>query len=100
MKQKTVEISFDPQLAASFLDIMSNPVRLRILICVSRSERDVSSLASETGVSQSALSQHLAKLRSAKVVATRREKQQIYYKLSESKVMPVLWMLESLFAER
>ena len=50
--------------AAALLKAMSNPYRLRILCELQQGERSVTALEKTVGLSQSALSQHLAKLRS------------------------------------
>lgn len=67
MQQKP-KISFDVEMVAAFLAAMANPVRLDVLISLSNGERDVGSLAQELGITQSALSQHLAKLRKTNIV--------------------------------
>ena len=65
--------------AAMLLAAIANARRLVILDIISQQETSVGSLAEQVGLSQSALSQHLAKLRSAKLVNTRRDAQTIYY---------------------
>jgi DNA-binding transcriptional ArsR family regulator len=54
-------------------------VRLQILGLLLDGEWDVTSLTAAIGLSQSALSQHLKKLRDAKLVHTRRDAQVICY---------------------
>jgi ArsR family transcriptional regulator len=70
-------------MAASLLRSLANEKRLLILCQLYGGERSVGELENVVGLSQSALSQHLAKLRSAGVVATRREAQTIYYSLKD-----------------
>jgi DNA-binding transcriptional ArsR family regulator len=53
-------------------------------------ERSVGALGGVIGLSQSALSQHLARLREAEMVATRREAQTIYYSLADPGVRQVI----------
>ncbi|WP_249741055.1 ArsR/SmtB family transcription factor [Agrobacterium rubi] len=65
--------------AAKLLAAIANARRLVILDIISQQETSAGSLAEQVGLSQSALSQHLAKLRSAKLVNTRRDAQTIYY---------------------
>jgi DNA-binding transcriptional ArsR family regulator len=65
--------------AAKLLSAVANAKRLVILSILSKQETSVGSLAEQVGLSQSALSQHLAKLRGAKLVDTRRDAQTIYY---------------------
>lgn len=68
---------------AGRLTPVANAKRLLILCELVKGERSVGSLQSAVGLSQSALSQHLAKLREAGMVATRRESQTIYYRISD-----------------
>ncbi len=76
---------------------MANPKRLMILCCLVRGEVPVGALASQVGLSQSALSQHLSKLRAQKLVKTRRDAQTIYYSSTSESVLKVLATLEDLY---
>lgn len=73
------EFHFDFKTAAVFLSAFANPSRLAVMRRLLVREWDVGSLAIEVNLSQSALSQHLKKLRDARVVTTRREAQTVYY---------------------
>lgn len=68
--------------ASAILKAMGNPHRLKILCHLGRTESCVTELESIIGLSQSALSQHLARLRQENLVKTRRRAQTIYYSLS------------------
>ncbi len=83
--------------ASILLTMMSNPRRLSILCKLLEGERNVMDLAKAVNLSQSALSQHLAKLRGSKLVATRRDAQTIYYSLSSDKVTALLTVLYDLY---
>jgi ArsR family transcriptional regulator, virulence genes transcriptional regulator len=85
--------------AANLLSAMANPKRLMILCCLVKGEVAVGALATKVGLSQSALSQHLSKLRAQKLVNTRRDAQTIYYSSSAESVMKVLETLEILYCE-
>lgn len=65
--------------ASDLLKALSNEHRLLILCNLLEGERSVGELQSLIGLSQSALSQHLARLRQDRLVSTRREAQTIYY---------------------
>ncbi|KCZ93383.1 ArsR/SmtB family transcription factor [Hyphomonas johnsonii] len=65
--------------AAGVLKAMASDTRLKILCALSEGELPVNQLAQMTGQSSSAVSQHLAKLRSAGLVTARREAQTIHY---------------------
>lgn len=68
--------------AAELLKLLANDQRLIILCRLSAAEMTVSELGEHVTLAQSALSQHLAKLRAHGLVATRRDGQSIYYRLA------------------
>lgn len=68
--------------AEAFLKAMANRHRLMILCELHKGERCVSDLQQAVGLAQSALSQHLAKLREERIVSTRRQSQTIFYRLA------------------
>ncbi|QOL24954.1 winged helix-turn-helix transcriptional regulator [Thalassotalea sp. LPB0316] len=78
---------------AGILKQMANVNRLMILCAISSEELSVSEINERVNLSQSALSQHLAKLREAKLVSTRRDSQTIYYRLSDPKLIKVMNVL-------
>ncbi len=82
---------------ASLLNVMSNAARLHVLTILLAGEMGVGQLASLVDLSQSALSQHLGKLRAAGLVKTRRDAQAIFYSVKSDKVAAVLSLLETLF---
>ena len=66
---------------AALLKALSNPVRLQIVHALLRSGcRNVSCMEQGTGMSQSCISQHLQKLRSAGVVSAQRSGNEVYYR--------------------
>ncbi len=83
--------------ASSLLLAMGNPKRLLILCNLLDGELNVNELAKRVTLNQAALSQHLAKLRALKLVATRREAQHIYYRLASNEVYEVLEVLNRLY---
>ena len=84
--------------AAEFLKLLANPQRLLILCrLVVEREMSVGQLEEAGDLSQSALSQHLAKLRDDGLVATRREAQTIYYRIADKNVQRVLALLKDLY---
>ena len=70
------------QRVSALLRAMANPNRLMILCHLLHAESNVGELEKIVGPSQSALSQHLARLRQMKLVKTRGHAQQVYYSLS------------------
>jgi len=83
---------------SGLLTAMANEKRLQILCELSDHELSVGMLAERVDLSQSALSQHLAKLRAMKLVATRRDAQTIYYSVASPMIAPVLNTLENMFS--
>lgn len=75
---------------ATLLRVLSNENRMKILGHLSAGEQCVSELETVVGISQSALSQHLAKLRASEMVSTRREAQNIYYSIKEPSVQELI----------
>lgn len=83
--------------AEAMLKAVASRNRLVILCELLKGERSVSALRDAIGLSQSALSQHLARLRKDDLVATRRESQTIYYSLSSMRVARLIGLLYDLY---
>ena len=83
--------------AAELLKMMGNERRLMILCQLGNGEKSVTELETLIGLKQSALSQHLAKLRSERLVETRRESQTIYYSLASEEVEKLIETLYGLY---
>lgn len=81
--------------AAALLKALSHRARLLVLCRLVEGEASVGELQPITGLSMSALSQHLAVLRDMALVETRREAQSIYYSLAEG---PAASVLDTLYA--
>ncbi|MBN4050155.1 winged helix-turn-helix transcriptional regulator [Desulfobulbus sp. AH-315-M07] len=79
---KAMEFTPDIDDRASLLTIIANRTRLRLFFVLDRvAEVCVCDLAEILGVSQSAVSQHLAKFRAYRLVTTRRDNQTLFYSL-------------------
>lgn len=88
----------EAQEAAGLLKAMANEHRLLVLCHLSASgELSVGELVDRVGLSQSALSQHLAKLREEKLVSTRKAAQTVFYRLCDPKAEQLLRLLHQLF---
>jgi DNA-binding transcriptional ArsR family regulator len=85
--------------AATFLALMGNEKRLLIMSHLMDAELSVGAIAEKVDLSQSALSQHLAKLRAQNLVQTRRDRQMIYYSSRSAAVRALLEMLDGVFGE-
>ena len=86
---------------ANILRVLANERRLMI-VCklVERGEVNVTSLAEAVGLSQSALSQHLAKLRDEGIVSFRRESQTLWYRVADPRVEQLFATLHGLFCRK
>lgn len=83
--------------ASDFLKKLANENRLLILCALLDGEHSVGQLNEAIDLSPSALSQHLASLREAGLVCTRRESQTIYYRLADQRISQVMGLLKSFF---
>lgn len=83
---------------ARLLSNLSNAVRIELLSVILKREMSVGELCSKMQMSQSAVSQHLAKLRSDGLVNTRRDAQTIYYSCANPGVQRVLNLLDEIFS--
>ena len=85
--------------AAEFLKTLANPNRLIILSCLSKGESCVGDLEKNLNISQSALSQHLSRMRGEGILARRRESQQIFYSIDDDRVGKFLDVVCEIFCK-
>lgn len=97
MNINLVELAPKAAQAESFLKALANRHRLMVLCELHKGEQSVTRLQEAIGLSQSSLSQHLARLREDKLVKTRRESQTIYYSLSDGNVSRIIGLLYEMF---
>lgn len=84
--------------AARLLRLLAHEKRLLVLCHLAGGgEMNVTEMVGVIGLSQSALSQHLARLREDQLVATRREAQTIWYRLADPKAARLLEVLRDLY---
>ncbi|WP_134681863.1 metalloregulator ArsR/SmtB family transcription factor, partial [Paracoccus ravus] len=81
------------------LSLVANPKRLLILCELVKGEMSVGALQARIGLSQSALSQHLARLRDAGMVATRREAQTVHYRIADPDLEVLMAALYAAFCQ-
>ena len=87
--------------AAALMKMLANEHRLLILChLIAEEEISVGDLTSRIGLSQSALSQHLAKLRDQHLVAFRREAQTLFYRVNDARAAQVLLLLHEMFCSK
>jgi len=84
--------------ASAFLKLLANENRLLILCRLAlNGEMPVGDLANALKLSQSALSQHLAKMREEKLLATRREAQTVFYRIADPNAARLLALLKTIY---
>lgn len=93
------ELKANAQRASELLKAMSNEKRLMILCYLAAGEKAVGEMEKLVGLSQSALSQHLARLRRDGLVKTRRSSQTIFYSLSGGEAAAVMETLHGLYCK-
>lgn len=99
-KQKTLTLdkiksgSLD---AANFLKLFSDKSRLLILCSLNETEKTVSDLEKELGISQSSVSQKLGKLKDQGIVSSKRVGKNVFYKIKDPKVLVLIKTLYNLF---
>ncbi|TKT77392.1 metalloregulator ArsR/SmtB family transcription factor [Aquamicrobium sp. LC103] len=91
------ELVHNADKAAEFLAAIGNGKRFAIMCHLLDGELSVGEIADRVELSQSALSQHLAKLRGLDLVETRRDRQMIYYSCRSSEVRHVMNTLDGIF---
>lgn len=92
------QFSAQAEKAVGLLKSMANESRLLVLChLAAEGELSVGQLQDRVGLGQSALSQHLAKLREEGLVATRKESQTVFYSVGDPKAQQVLALLHDLF---
>lgn len=85
------------QRACDIMKLLGHPHRLMILCELKIEERSVGVLSTTIGISQSLVSQHLARMRHENVVTSRRDAQSVYYSLKEGEAARVIAALYDIF---
>ncbi|WP_229333586.1 metalloregulator ArsR/SmtB family transcription factor [Glaciecola sp. MH2013] len=86
--------------AESLLKLLANRYRLQIMCSLVDGEKSAGELEDMLDISQSAVSQHLAKLRDSKVVATEKRGQMVFYKLASVEVNAILSTLYLIYCNK
>lgn len=86
--------------AASLMRVLANERRLMILCQLEEGELSVGEIRGRLGLSQSALSQHLALLREENIVSTRREAQSIFYRITDPAAVKIIGTLAEIFCPK
>ncbi|HKZ69669.1 MAG TPA: metalloregulator ArsR/SmtB family transcription factor [Anaerolineales bacterium] len=87
------------ELHASICQTLANPKRLEVIDRLRDGEQSVSELAEAMKIGQANLSQHLAVMRQKGIVATRREGLNVYYRLSNPKIIKACDLMRQVLLE-
>jgi DNA-binding transcriptional ArsR family regulator len=90
----------DIERASRSLKAMSHPLRLKILCTLGDQEISVQDIVEQVGTSQSNISQHLAILRDKGILASRKDANRVYYRVSDSRTLRLIGMMREVFCTR
>ncbi len=88
------------KLHAEMCKVFSNPIRLEILNLLRNKEMSVTNLINNTKLSQANISQHLSIMKSKGIVMSERKGQNIYYKLSNPKIIKAFDIIREVLVEK
>jgi len=87
----------DVERASRSLKAMSHPLRLKILCTLGDQEVSVQDIVEQVGTSQSNISQHLAILRDKGILASRKDANRVYYRVSDFRTLKLIGMMREVF---
>lgn len=87
----------DIERAARSMKAMSHPLRLKILCTLEERELSVQEIVESVGTSQSNISQHLAILRDKGILASRKDANRVYYRVSDARTLRLISMMREVF---
>ena len=90
----------DIERASRSLKAMSHPLRLKILCTLGDQEISVQEIVDHVGTSQSNISQHLAILRDKGILASRKDANRVYYRVSDSRTLKLIGMMRQVFCNQ
>ncbi|WP_395451356.1 ArsR/SmtB family transcription factor [Aminobacter sp. UC22_36] len=85
--------------ASDFLKKLANPSRLMIVCALVDGERSVRDLEDSLGIRQPGLSQQIAELRDAGLIAGRKESKSVFYRLADERVVEIVTLLYRMFCQ-
>ncbi|AOV15857.1 transcriptional regulator [Acidihalobacter aeolianus] len=83
--------------ASRSLKAMSHPLRLKILCTLGDQEISVQDIVDSVGTSQSNISQHLAILRDKGILASRKDANKVFYRVSDRRTLKLIGMMQEVF---
>jgi DNA-binding transcriptional ArsR family regulator len=74
---------------AAYFSVMSEPMRLKILHAICQEEKSVNEIVEQLGATQTNVSRHLGVMYRARVVAKRKEGNQVFYRISDPEMIQI-----------
>jgi len=90
----------DVERASRSLKAMSHPLRLKILCTLGEEEVSVQDIVEYVGTSQSNISQHLAILRDKGILASRKDANRVFYRVSDARTLKLIGMMREVFCQQ
>jgi DNA-binding transcriptional ArsR family regulator len=98
MENVLISSEEDIHQASRSLKAMAHPLRLKILCLLgSTTEVSVQDIVEQVGTSQSNISQHLSILRDKGILASRKDANKVYYRISDPKILKLIGSLRDAF---
>ncbi|MBF8273381.1 MAG: transcriptional regulator, ArsR family [Magnetococcales bacterium] len=82
---------------ARCMKALAHPLRLKVLVALNDKERSVQDLVEAVGTTQSNVSQHLTIMRDKNILSSRREANQVFYRVGDCKVLELVALTKSIF---
>lgn len=82
---------------ARCMKALAHPLRLKVLVTLSDQEMSVQDLVERVGTTQSNVSQHLTIMRDKNILSSRREANQVFYRVGDCKVLELVALTKSIF---
>ena len=98
-EQSMTQMAASASAAEQLLKLLANKARLLVLCQLVQGEKNVTELQNSLDISQSALSQHLAKMRDQGIIQCRRDGQQMLYSLSSMEVNAIMSTLYLIYCK-
>lgn len=97
MRSRLIDKEEEIQQAAEAMKAIAHPLRLKILCVLGDQEVSVQDIVDQVGTSQSNISQHLAILREKGVLATRKDANRVYYRISDLRTIRLVGLMREVF---
>lgn len=97
MKTIPIDREEDIIVAAESMKAMAHPLRLKILCVLAAGELSVQDIVDRVGTTQSNISQHLAILRDKGVLATTKEANRVFYRITDPRTVKLVGMMREVF---